>query len=451
LASKKVINEDLNSIVQSCLEATRVEAARRLRLAGYPLSIQVPCPYVIDGPNNSRQFRTIYERRSGLAGEYVGYAIADQSVSHRLLGFRPQLEPLAEYLLSNTAIAEQRYGELLGNDKIDGLLFRCLSPLAEHYLMSLTDIAKPRPALLKRLSGELLEVATSNTVRQIYQLELSGISTNTRITHRDVSIRPLTPRERGAWSVANGGFDASEPIRDSDYLPAAPFLHAFPSALLELTSTRSKLIEPDRSCLPSKVSLAFFLLGFDIGSFGLISHFGQPSWSSMGRHTTHFPVAERTGIAGRTITKAQFRQVVDLAHQIPNFSRAETNSKEIVLWRVLQGCGGRSSRPTFIDFAIALEAALLGQGGGELSFRFSLYGALFLQPEYDPAETFQRLKRIYATRSRLFHGSAVDARQLHQTSLDAAELAKAVTLKSITTAWPSTDALNALAIVSAHR
>ena len=99
-----------------------------------------------------------------------------------------------------------------------------------------------------------------------------------------------------------------------------------------------------------------------------------------------------------------------------------------------------------MDFANALEAALLSGTTTELSFRFALYGALFLRDQYDARQTFDRLTNVYRVRSQLVHGSRVNAAHRASADKDAADLAKAVVLKSVEMGWPDKEILDQAAI-----
>jgi Apea-like HEPN len=129
---------------------------------------------------------------------------------------------------------------------------------------------------------------------------------------------------------------------------------------------------------------------------------------------------------------------------MPPFGPEETTREEVVLYRVLRGCG--AERPSFIDLATALEAALLPRTTTELTYRFRLYGALFLAPEHDPEETVAQLKDVYKVRSDLVHGTPVRAERLRGAEATARTLSTAVALKAIETGWPSPEALDELAL-----
>jgi hypothetical protein len=150
--------------------------------------------------------------------------------------------------------------------------------------------------------------------------------------------------------------------------------------------------------------------------------------------------------ASLTLDEAQFHSAIDLAHEMSDFSTEERTPHDIALSRLLRACGAAPMAPSFLDYAVALEAALLSGSNGELSFRFALYGALFLSPERETIDTYEKLKRIYKHRSNLIHGNVIKTAELHAIQTDAADLAKAVVLKSLRQGWPNGSALETLAV-----
>jgi hypothetical protein len=157
------------------------------------------------------------------------------------------------------------------------------------------------------------------------------------------------------------------------------------------------------------------------------------------------PVEPRsTATPPAQIDQEEFEALVDLALAMPPFGPEETTRKEIVLYRVLRGCG--AERPAFVDLATALEAALLEDADSDLAYRFRIYGALFLAAERDPRETAEQLKEVYRVRSRLVHGTPVAADRLRAAETTARALATAVARTAIETGWPTREALDELAL-----
>jgi hypothetical protein len=93
-----------------------------------------------------------------------------------------------------------------------------------------------------------------------------------------------------------------------------------------------------------------------------------------------------------------------------------------------------------------MESALLQGVSTELSYRFALYGALFLKDERDPHDTFDQLKNIYDVRSGLVHGSRVDARKRERATKEASAIVKAVVRKAVEDGWPDHKKLNRSAL-----
>ena len=119
-----------------------------------------------------------------------------------------------------------------------------------------------------------------------------------------------------------------------------------------------------------------------------------------------FPVSEGEASTDRIIDQKQFERVIDLAYRIPEFGGEEANRRKVALYRVFRGCSVPRGESGLLDFAIALEAALLDTNQ-ELAFKFRLYGALFFRKVRFPSATFEELKSIYDARSKLVHGGAL--------------------------------------------
>ena len=176
--------------------------------------------------------------------------------------------------------------------------------------------------------------------------------------------------------------------------------------------------------------------------------FDEPQWISQGYLYEPLPVYERVVTETKRLDEGGLAQVVHQAHKIPEFSPAESNRIEIVLHRLLHGCGAPQGESGLLDFCIALESALLGdiRNRTELSYRFALYGALFLRDNLDPARTFDRLRNIYGVRSKLVHGSSIKPTERREAEIDAKQLAIAVVRNAVEAGWPSQAVLDKLAI-----
>ncbi len=434
-------------LAEAALEACRGEVVRRLGNRGLPTAFDDHRLVVIDneeGTGWTSEWRKVSV--SPLRSLDVMKAIGDSSVPYRELGLRDQLMKLAEYLHESTDLGSKRQEGLLPDATgHDAILARYLVPFASEYVSQLDDVAVPDSALAKRLVNELGLICEPSKVVRAFQLVLDGVTVSQPMTITDVSIRPLSPPERGmvlrqhTWLM---GSDAA--IRD--FVVPQRFLFWLPSVMIEVSDKRNRAETYEEPNLLYRVALSFFLSGFDISATGLVMSFDQPRWAAMGVSPMPFPILEKQGVARRSLSKAAFRSVVELAHKIPLFTSAERNRREVVLFRLLRGCGAHQPGTRFLDLAFCLEAALLGGIKEELRYRFSLYGSLFLSDRLDPARTFRRLRGIYDVRSDLVHGTPVPRRKLLSAEQDAADLAKAVVHKAILDGWPESKELDKLAL-----
>lgn len=444
----------LYEITAEVLELARVEVVRRMNAARLPLS-SVRQELVVQDLDSGAGWNSDVTdvRFSGLRGLPTLIVIGDRSVPTLALGLREQLTPLAEYLAENSDLASRRYGWALGRSEteIDTLLRLCVNPLAIHYLKSISDLGAGDIKLVGRLTAELQEIASSWVIQRTQHLAIGGITPSGLYTEREVSIRPLTPGERGAWLEQYSQLFQDQFMPGSDFSPYAPLPHHVPTALLEVTteqplSKQFNYIENSR--LPYKIALSLFLCGFDLSASGHLTSFDRPVWASPGRSHKPFPVLDKIGVTGKQISADQFRDVVNFAYGIPDFDPNESGRQEVALYRTLRGCGAQSNESGFLDFAIALEAALLSGATSELSYRFSLYGALFLRNDFKPVETFKRFKDIYTARSKLVHGGTLRREIRIKAERDAPELAKAVIRKAVISGWPDSRHLDLVAVVS---
>jgi hypothetical protein len=195
------------------------------------------------------------------------------------------------------------------------------------------------------------------------------------------------------------------------------------------------------------VVLSIFIHGYDLGSTGMMVGIDRPAWYGFGNAHQHFPVSGKTSSTQKSVTESEFASLVDLAHRMPSFG-TESSHREVALSRTLRGCGLPLQESPFLDFAIALEAALLGgtDSTSELAFRFSLYGALFLHDEFSPRESSNQLRNIYRVRSKLVHGGRINPADRARADADAPKLLKALIRKALESGWPDTAELDALAL-----
>src|SRR5207247_2019442 len=119
----------------------------------------------------------------------------------RLIGLREELMPLSEFLAETTELGAKRpYGFLPNATGAEAVLARIASPLAFAYLRHLPDVSRSSEARLRTLAEELGVLCTSSKIVHTRQVVLGGLRTKRRLgPYKGVSLRPLTPSERGAF------------------------------------------------------------------------------------------------------------------------------------------------------------------------------------------------------------------------------------------------------------
>jgi len=373
-------------------------------------------------------------------------AIRDDTVPTALAGFRDQLQTLAERLDNETDLGQARsIGFLPDTTGPDAVLARCLTPMAMHYLMNLKDLAADDEELLDRIGSELNDLARGGVFWHCQQVTVAGVRPEAEFTHKDIRIRSLSSQERGAlWEQDMYGIQQRRSTLE--YVPPATYQPLDADTLLEIRTSRPRSKDQDESNLARPIVLAFFLSGFDLRIHGGVVAFNLPQWSSIGFQTTQPFTSNRQFITAKPIDRSTFEKIIDLGYQIPDFTSNESDPHEIALDRLLRACGATNSASGFLDFVIALEAALLAGVETELSYRFSLYGALFLKPERDPTETFKKLREVYSVRSKIVHGSPVKPAKRTAAVNDAADIAKAVIRRAIEQSWPQPSELDKQAV-----
>jgi hypothetical protein len=437
----------LREQVHTALEAARREVVTIMEAKGHPLSLVIDRMAVLDNDDLtgwSTQWRQ--QEVSGLRNHAVQVDIGDDTVPGRVLGLRPQLLPLAERLDHESDLGTRPAWLYPASSGADAILTRYVVPLAMRYLIGLRTLAQDEDALIDSLTTELLQLIEPDSVSQLRQLPLAGIGVDAQYAHRDVTIRPLTELERGTIARRDTVNMDDITAQVGEFQPSVNHIFVSPRVLVEITTTRPRSDMNDQSTLARRVALAILLDGHEIAGHGVVRAFDLPIWASPGISGQPLPLGESLTGEVAILTEADWKRIVDLALKIPDFGPSETSRQEIVLQRLLRGFGASWQDAGFLDFVVCLEAALLGVDRDELTYRFKLYGSLFLRDRYDPKETFDRLGKIYKVRSKLVHGSPVAPTTYQEVRKDAKELALAVVKKCVGDGWPSKDVLNEIAL-----
>lgn len=438
-----------NALTRSCLEAARREVVQRLRGQKLPTRVPVQRLIIVDndeGTGWSSAWETVYVSPLQFLSNQV--AVQDGSVPTRLIGLRDELMPLAEFLAEMTDLGAKQSSGLFPNATgPEATLVRVANPLALSYLHQLPDLGRPSESRLRSLSADLGALCNATKVVHTRQVVLAGLRTRRRLgPYRGVAVRPLTASERGEFLMQYDPNWMERPTTTPNFVVPRRFSMFMPSVLLDVRTSRGRGESFDDSTLANRITLAFYLCGFDISGAGSWVGWDEPRWAFMGASHGQLAVGERPFVTDRFIAKTSFKRVVDLAYRMPDFSGIEGSAREVALYRILRGCAASDSG--FLDYAIGLEAALVGGVTTELAYRFSLNGAIFLSDERDPKVTFESLRNIYAVRSKLVHGAPIKPAARATAEADAADLARAVAKRAVESGWPDDASLRDRALGS---
>lgn len=440
-------SQRLRELLDQALRACQAEVVRRLHGAGLALSVEIAQPVVTRTDSNlhvgvqKRVANSLHDFRSLIA-------IGDDSVPGVSLGFREQLSDLADELLRTTDLASRPAMFMPALEGPDAILARYLSPLARSYLMRVGDLESPDVALVDELAMELNHVCNDERVTRSYQVFLAGLRPLGQFEHRGVRLRELIPEEQGAAAAATLPSMESNQAWDRGVIFPTRMETFAPETMLEIRVSGQALGGSDDSTLLNRVLLALFLKGYEVASNGLCSYKDMPEWVSIGHGFLPSLVQHKNSHSSAEIDETTFLETVDLAHLMPDFSARATTSRAICLFRALRAFGLHWQESPFLDFMIALEAALLPEITGELTYRFSLYGALFLRESDDEnaQDNFQRLKRIYGVRSKMVHGGVVSTADLDDASNDARTLVRKIVARAVSEGWPDPGRLDTRAL-----
>lgn len=372
--------------------------------------------------------------------------LRDEITSGPIYTFKEQMADLAEFLDQETDLGSRFHPMFPNLSGAEAIRIRYLAPMALHYMNSLPDLETPGFELIEKLAEELDVLINSSQVTSMAQLIVSGIVPSGTFQHHDVMLRELSEHEKGLiWQLRSATWQPRPNLR-SDLIPPTEFSQFMPDAVLVATHVCLQRPCQHMMVLVNRVALAFFLKDYSLSGPGVVVISEVPVWANSVHSSAPYLLVEKHLPGRKSVSENEFTSIIDLARKVPEFTSLQETSRGVVLYRALRGFGTKWSESAFLDFAIALEGALLKGIKNELSYRFSLYGALFLRDEIDPRETFRRLKNIYDVRSSLVHGSRVRESDREQAELDAADLTKQILLKAIETGWPDERELNKAAL-----
>jgi hypothetical protein len=311
-----------------------------------------------------------------------------------------------------------------------------LVPTAWQYLRTIARLDQGSPELAERLAEELLDFARSDNITLRTSLVLEQPRVETTLTVAGITMRPLTPEEIGRFGADRlasfeGGFLG--PPRQTG------------TTMLEIVESQDKRAWREPGTQLRRLLLALQLCGVPVSGVGYASEREEPI--ANGTRGTPVPIP-RYG-PQVDLDLPQLSRAADVAARIPvAVERDPRKPEEIALSRFGSAHGDRTATDALIDLVVSLEALLLPrEPEAELRFRLALYGAYATGAAAGERLTvFKQLARVYDTRSKIVHGSRVDAAELQDVVAVAKRLTARILLRGIDQGWPSQDELRAMAL-----
>jgi hypothetical protein len=329
-----------------------------------------------------------------------------------------------------------------------------LLPALQHHLTTLPSVTDADETAASSFADEVLKVAHDDRLRYRLVVPLNGLALDPpdgRFTAQDVSIRPVSDRERGEWLDERGGMSLAF-LQGGDFAP--------PDVAIEFeeSSQRNAALENNPGPVPYLVG-ALQLHGHWIaGRFYRVQ--SDPPWVLPARQ--QLPLTVPGIVEGRSVlTSEGFATALATAKLLAGYGITQPRSpKDLALHRFFAGVarsgasdflpGGadRNAADAVLDFTIALEALLLPYDEnaryGDLSYRFRMHGAHYLAD--DPAQRaalVRKLSGIYEMRSRLVHGGKYPSLdEIKAARDDARELARRGLLRAVQEGFPTAAAFN---------
>jgi hypothetical protein len=256
---------ELERLVEAALEAARLRAVARLCSAGLPLSVTRPVAVIVDDDEGGSRSEHVMQKVSGLCDRRAEMVIADFSgpnaVFGRLIGFRDELTPLAEYLDVETnlgrALDKGEGGMFPAHSGAEAILARYLTNAAVYYLKELPDLAERSDERIAAIVRDVqLLVQEDRTRHVVLQIPIDNIRVDSEYRYRDVRIRPTTGIERGIYMIRQANWLITEDFPGVEHLPGVRFSFFDPTVVIEIEQTMPRGSPIDHS-LASRLVLAF--------------------------------------------------------------------------------------------------------------------------------------------------------------------------------------------------
>ena len=265
------------------------------------------------------------------------------------------------------------------------------------------------------LLGEFAEIVVDKTCQTEYRdvIVSVDIGQTSIVLEEGVTIRPINEEE--LWEFGSGTFSAP------------PFsLHLSPSTNWCILDIGLKHELDDSKQIATKLynirdavvaDLAITSMGgFTLIPIGMNSKFGPNATGTTilgSRMPSQFgPFPNTVPVAIDTNAR---QQLFEMWPGVKEITQSSSHYLSLPLRRLVDGLGRTRLADRIVDYAIGLEALLLGDSKhDELSYRFRLRGAMVLgEAGEDRHQVFQDLKDFYNARSAIVHGDSLSKLNLH--------------------------------------
>lgn len=322
-------------------------------------------------------------------------------------------------------------------EAVDWLAARMLLPLMLQYARKCRDLGVPDETLRFHMIEDAFAFVSGRHWTHVERIAIRGVRTQEPLVWNDVRLRPLAGWEMGAWLSGPPFLEDFGAVSGSAYLqrPGGPYTH-----LLEIRaqSRVEKTQQPLPENLIPRLLVALQLLGFEPGAPGLSEHVVEPEWASIGRRG--FPSRlPSTGGEVRAITGSDLEEAWVLSQKVSSGDVTEaTEVEDLAVRRFSVALRRDNALDCLIDLTIALEVMLLPKIQHELSFRFQLHGALWLEDDTARrAAAMKQLENIYEVRSKIVHGIPVARQQVVELVTQAKALVRCGISKALSDGWPT--------------
>ncbi len=324
-------------------------------------------------------------------------------------------------------------------DAVRWVLDRLVYRAASAYLAELQSVGARDDELAQSFAAQVVAIAADDGLRYVVTVPLVGVLLDSALVVDDVTLRPLSPEERGDYI-------GHEPATSSRL--AFPRMEDPPTTAgeIRIAGPRDQRDPNDWSEHGWRLATALALHGIPFGA-NTVTITTDPPWLGRWRGGSPLPGPETHVV--EPVDEPTIRSVLRTRRALQRFAiGTPATLDDRALHRFMLGVGRRAPSDSVIDFVIALEALLLRGTRDELRFQFGLNGAHFRGGSFTARNaTFDRLRDLYKVRSGMVHGGgSYTNTELLAHRNDARQIADELLLKAVEHGFPTPDAFRDMAL-----